>query len=72
MNPRRESLGHGAARLLEQFVNWDRDDDDFPADLFPKLRDVALGNHVLAVRRDLIYLDANGYRSRQLWTTHDL
>jgi hypothetical protein len=72
MSARKESLGHGAARLLEQFVAWDQENDDLPADPFPRVRDVALGAHALAVRRDLIYLDTSGYRSRQLWTTHDL
>lgn len=72
ITPRKESLGNGAARLLEEFVAWDRENDEVPADTFPRIRDVALGNHALAVRRDLIYLDATGYRSRQLWTTHDL
>jgi hypothetical protein len=71
-NQRRQALAEGARRLLERFVIWDENESDLPADSFPPVRDVRLGTHTIAIRRDLIYLDGPGYRVRQLWTTHDL
>lgn len=69
---RRQSLADGARRLLERFLAFDEDEVDIPADLFPPTRDVQLGNHSIAVRRDLIYVEGLAYRVRQLWTNHDL
>jgi len=71
-SPRRESLAAGARALLEQFLVWEDLEDDIAADAFPPVRDVPLGTHTIAVRRDLIYLDGAGYRVRQLWTDHQL
>ncbi len=70
--PRREANAAGAARLLDQFIGWDAVEPDLPADTFPPIRDVLLGSHQIAVRRDLIYVDGSGYRVRQLWTDHQL
>ena len=72
MTPRRESNAAGAVRLLDQFIAWDAADPDMPADTFPPIRDVSIGGHLIAVRRDLIYVDGNGYRVRQLWSDHRL
>ena len=71
-NPRRQALADGARRLLERFLMWDDNESDLPADSFPPVRDVRLGTHTIAIRRDLIYLDGPSYRVRQLWTDHDL
>jgi hypothetical protein len=71
-SPRRQALADGARRLLERFLVWDDNESDLPADSFPPVRDVRLGTHTIAIRRDLIYLDGPGYRVRQLWTDHDL
>ncbi len=39
---------------------------------FPKACDIVWQGHVLALRRDLNYLTADGYRLRQLWTDREL
>jgi hypothetical protein len=70
--PSRQANAAGAVRLLERFLEWDAADPEMPADAFPPIRDVAIGGHVIAIRRDLIYIDGNGYRVRQLWTDHQL
>jgi hypothetical protein len=67
---RRQALAEGARRLLEMFLALDETDAALPADTFPPARDVQLGSHIIAVRRDLIYLDGPTYRVRQLWTDH--
>jgi hypothetical protein len=72
MTPSREANAAGAVRLLDRFLEWDSKEVDVPADTFPPVRDVAIGPHVIAVRRDLIYIDPAGYRVRQLWTDHQL
>ena len=60
MTPSREANAAGAVRLLDRFLEWDSKEVDVPADTFPPVRDVAIGPHVIAVRRDLIYIDPAG------------
>lgn len=71
-NPGRASLAAGALPMLDQFLVWDAEEPTAPADIAPPVRDVSLGAHILAVKRDLIYLAADGYLVRQIWTSRDL
>ena len=70
--PQRRALARGAEPMLELFLAWDGRDPDAPVDWFPKARDIPGQGHVLALRRDLSYLTADGYRLRQLWTDREL
>ena len=62
----------GAVPLLEQFLAWDADEPQAPVDRFARSGDVRWHGHILALRRDLVYLTATGYLVRQCWTSREL
>lgn len=68
----RESLAEGGVKLLTSFIQFHKSEAEIPVECFPKVRDVPVGRHSIAVKRDLIYVDAGGFRARQLWTDHQL
>lgn len=71
-SPWRRSRASGAVPMLEQFLVWDQSEPAGPVDTFPSARDTDWGDHTLALRLDLVYLIAEGYRVRQLWTDGSL
>ncbi len=66
--PRRQALASGAEPMLDVFLRWDAKEPTSPADWFPPTRDVPWQGHVLAVKRDLLYVAKEGHRVRQLWS----
>jgi hypothetical protein len=58
--------------MLEQFLIWDADEIDAPVDPLPPAQDVAWCGHILAIRRDFVYITPSGYLIRQCWTSREL
>jgi hypothetical protein len=70
--PRRVALVRGARSMLERFLEWESKEQGNPVSYFVQPTDVAWKGHIVAIRRDLVYLTSNGYKVRQLWTDREL
>jgi hypothetical protein len=65
---RRNTLATNAIPMLEQFLTWEQDETNVPADCLPPPRNVLWEDHILAIQRHLVYLTQGGYCLRQLCT----
>lgn len=71
----KDSMEANATSVLTQFLSWDEDEADTPAEWLPaliKTPPISWRGHHLVVRPDLIYLVPAGQLVRLLWTDNTL